>query len=259
MSAFYKVDSTRFSFQEYWWGTQSPLVIFGWLSKILKIQVSGSMDDPPVESLGAHEVGYEALPETVRNKFEPLTTELAALGFHSPIFHAINDRFHNTVIYWASFCHNSGQAFARIHHRIWSAPHPPRTYLFPMFVSAFTDGTFLTSSAGKPDSAAPAAVRTNRKIGASASALWTSHQEELKRELATKTPQPVQEVEQCRSVAELYHRTLRDFHLKRKAFRPMTPAEEKQTETMEQIARACESGGLQHPEVLAEMHKLQEK
>lgn len=259
MNTFYKIDSTRFSFQEYWWGTPSPLVIFGWLAKVLGIRVPGSMDDPAVESLTPHEVSYEALPEQVTSKFNALTTEFVACGFHSPIFHAINDRFHNTSIYWASFSHSSGQAFARIHHRIWSTPHPPRTYLFPMFITAFTDGSFLVSSAGKPDSAAPRAVRTNRKIGAAASALWASHQQELEKELNAKAVHPVQDADQLRSVMGQYHVTLRNFHLGRKAFRPLTPAEEKQTVAMEQMVRACEAGGLQHAEVLAEMEKLQQR
>lgn len=38
MSAFYKIDSTGFSFREYWWGARSPMVIFAWLIKLTDAQ-----------------------------------------------------------------------------------------------------------------------------------------------------------------------------------------------------------------------------
>src|SRR6266850_4573484 len=259
MSTFYKIDSTRFSFQEYWWGTPNPLVLFGWLTKVLRAQIPGSMDDPATESLQPHETPYDKLPEQVRTRFQPLVDELTACGFHSPIYHAIYDRLQNTSIYWASFCHSSGQAFARIHHRIWTTPHPARVYLFPTFVSAFADGTFLVSSAGKPDSAAPTTVRTVRRVGASATNLWALHQQELGREVTSKSAYLSDSPEHLRSVMELYHAALRDFHLARRAWRPMTPAEVKQVEMMEEISRTCEAEGLQHAEVLAELYKLQQK
>ena len=104
------------------------------------------MDDPNVDSLTPFEVPADQIPVEIHERFKPLTEELAALGFQSPVYHAIHDRFHQTKIYWASFLHSSGQAWARIHHRIWTLPHPPRMPLFPVFLTAFQDGRFLICS-----------------------------------------------------------------------------------------------------------------
>jgi len=259
MSTFYKIDSTHFTFREYWWGSPSPLVLLAWLVKLLRIRIPGSMDDPPIETLQPHEVSFDQFPEDVRAKFQFHIDELAANGFHSPIFHFIDDQLHDTRIYWATFCDQSGKAFARIHHRIWRRPHPPKVYLFPIFVSGFPDGTFLVSSAGKPDSAAPKTVRTVRKRNASATDLWTLHQQELAKELQTKTVFSTATPDDVRALSEHYHAASRDFHLRRKAWRLPTPAETKEAETSSQAQKTYETQGLAHAEVLAEMDKLQQR
>src|SRR6185503_6312305 len=104
------------------------------------------------------EVHETAIPSDVQALFQPVAQELALLGFHSPVYHVIRDASHSTLICWATFAHASGQAFARIHYRQWTHPRPQRVYLFPVFYSAFTDGTFLASTAGKPDMATPPTV-----------------------------------------------------------------------------------------------------
>lgn len=100
---FYKIDSTRFSFREYWWNNRSPLVLVAWLIKLLHILLPCSSDDPTVDSLLPFEVGLEVFPEAVRERLQPLTDELAACGFQSPIYYAIDDNLHSTKIYRVVF------------------------------------------------------------------------------------------------------------------------------------------------------------
>src|ERR1051326_9641198 len=99
MSDFYKIDSTRFTFREYWWSSRSPAVLLAWLTKLLRIPVPCSSDDANVESLQPFEVVEETLPEDVRARFHPLVQELTACGFHSPVFHALDDAYHSTKLY----------------------------------------------------------------------------------------------------------------------------------------------------------------
>ena len=258
MSAFYKIDSTRFSFREYWWGSRSPAVLLAWLTKLLRIPVPCSSDDPNVESLQAFEVAEESLPEEIRARFHPLVQELVGCGFHSPVFHALTDAYHSTTIYLATFCHSSGQALARIHHRLWTKPRPPRLHLFPMFLSAFTDGTFLWSTAGKPDMPVPRSIRVNRVLGARASGLWAAHQEQHMKETMAKALVPVRYRAELLAVIEQHHAAVRDFHLRRRVFVAMTEAEQQSAAALTQ-AQAAETAGLPHALVLAELDRLQQK
>lgn len=141
MNTFYKIDSTRVSHLEFWWWHKSPLVIISRLMKWLRIPTPCSSDDPNTESTLPFVV--ESLPPEIATRFEPLANDLAALGFHDPVYHAIEDAGTRATIYWATFRHESGQHFARIHNRVWHQAQNPNRALFPMFFTAFTDGTFL--------------------------------------------------------------------------------------------------------------------
>ncbi len=261
MSVFYKIDSTKVTYEEYRWGNSPVNAAFGWLLSKCGVKFPSSTDDPNVESLAPFEAHETAIPSEVQEMFQPVAQELALLGFHSPRLHVIRDASNSTLICWATFPHVSGQAFARIHYRSWTHPRPPRVYLWPIFYSAFTDGTFLNSTAGKPDLAAPPAVRVNRLRGVSATALWQSHWERLQAEArAGRAVVTAMTADEVRALSERVHVEHRDFHLRRGVFKPVSGAEQQQATAYEQsVAAATQAGGGEHAEVLAEMDRLQNK
>ena len=114
------------------------------------------MDDPNTESTLPFVV--ETLPPEINAGFEPLANELAGFGFFDPVHHVIHDPGTRTTVYWATFRHESGNFFARIHQRIWQQAQKSNRGLYPMFFTSFGDGTFLVSSSGKPDMTAPKTV-----------------------------------------------------------------------------------------------------
>jgi Zn-dependent protease len=257
MSQFYELDSTRVSHREFWWGTKSPLVLIGWLTKWLHIRIPGSTDDPNTESTLPFVV--ESLPPEIAASFEPPTLELTALGFSDPVYYVISDPGTRTTIYWATFRHESEKCFARIHRRIW--PQTPRLSrsVCPMLFTAFTDGTFLVSSAAKPDLAAPATVQMNRMHRAATERLWEAHQRLADLAGARKMVAPVKSRGDLVAMTEQLHVQLRDFHLARKVFRPRTPAEQAKADAFARSVEEARAGGLEHAGVLAEMQKLQEQ
>ena len=107
---FYKLDSSKISLREYWWGSPlNPLVlVIAWLVKLLRIQVPSSSDDPPVKSLAPFEALFQEIPVDVRGEFRPLVVELQRLGFVNPVCHVIHDGHHKTAIHWLSLRHGSG-------------------------------------------------------------------------------------------------------------------------------------------------------
>jgi len=256
MSTFYKIDSSRVSHQEYWWWHQSPLVLISWLMKWTRTPNPCSSDDPTTDSTLPFVV--ESLPPEITTRFEPLTRELAALGFLDPVYHLIEDTGTRTTIYWATFRHESGQHFARIHNRVWQQAQKPNRALFPMFFTAFADGTFLVSSSGKPDLAAPATVQMNRRFGLAPAALWQSHQHMLAKVTERKLPVPVRTREDLVEQTERHHILVRDFHLARGVFRPRTTTEQAQADAFASSVAQAQASGLDNAEILAELEKLQE-
>ena len=257
MNTFYKIDSTRVSLREYWWWHRSPLVLISWLMKWCRAPIRCSSDDPNCES--TLPCVAEALPPEIATRFEPLTGELAALGFFDPVHHIIDDTGTRTTIYWATFRHESGNHFARIHNRVWrQAPNPNRA-LFPMFFTAFTDGTFLVSSAGKPDMAAPPMVQVNRMFGAPAARLWEKHQQLLAQVSERKLVSPIRSREDLIELTERHHVLVRDFHLARGVFQTRTTEEQAQAASFAASVADAQAQGAENAEVLAELRDLQEK
>jgi Zn-dependent protease len=251
---FYRIDSSRFSFREYLWGTKNPLVLLiAGIIKLFRINLGGSTDDPAVQSLRPFEVSE--LPSEIAAKFEPLARELGSLGFVAPIYHVIEDALNFTKIYWATFRNLNGSALARIHCRTWTKTHPHKFYLFPTFISLHTDGSALFSSAGKPDTLLPRSVKTQHLRGTSATELWRIHETELH-----KTNKPVHVCSgtgALRDQVEDYHATAREFHLKRGAFRKLAANDQKQVEIIAQARAAATAQTLANADVLAEIELLQ--
>lgn len=224
---FYRLDSTRVTLREYWWGTRSPLVVFGWLAKWLRIRLPGSVDDPNVEWLAPFRVAPGDLPAEARSKFHALHDSIEAIGFRSPVCYWVHDTQHQTDIYQAAYVHQSGQAFAKLHCRIWRLPRPPRQYFFPMFLTRFTDGSHLVSTAGRRDILAPPGCRENRLVGAAPETLWASHQRAVQEQQLFKTVAPVRDEADLVAAVETHHAMLRDFHVERGVFAPMPEEEER--------------------------------
>jgi Zn-dependent protease len=233
------------------------LVIIPWLMKWLRIPNPCSSDDPNTESTLPFVV--ENLPVEIANGFEPLTHELAGLGFFDPVYHAIHDDGTRTTIYWATFRHDSGKYIARIHQRLWQQAANPNRALFPMFFTPFSDGSFLVSSAGKPDMASPKTVTMNRMPRATPGRLWAKHQQLSDKLESRKLIAPVKTREDLIAVTEQHHVLLRDFHLARGVFRPRTEAEQAGAEAFAARVAEVQASGLEHAEVMAELDKLQEK
>ncbi len=87
MKTFYRLDMSRVTFREYSFDNSWLLTPLVALFKLLRLQLPGSSDDPPVESLAPFEVEETELPAEICARFEPLTRKFAELGFSRPIYH----------------------------------------------------------------------------------------------------------------------------------------------------------------------------
>jgi Zn-dependent protease len=255
---FYRIDSSKVSLREYWWGSKSPLSLaIAAILKPLHIRIPSATDDPNVESLRVFQVPVEALPESVRTRFEMAMEELSRLGFTRPaIFHAIDDALHNCRQYLASITHESGRAIARVHNRIWAVRYPPKDAFFFEFLSELPDGKFLWSLSSKPDLLAPPNWPITRSRNATPEALWAMHQQHMGTLAADRISiVPVRNEQELQDALERHHAQVRDFHLKRGVFVPLSGSE--LIEQTEMTHRR--SAGVEHADILAEIDRLQRK
>ncbi|HZV34509.1 MAG TPA: site-2 protease family protein [Verrucomicrobiae bacterium] len=254
----YKLVFRKFSFKELWLLTnKKPLTFF--VTSVIKV-FGGSFpccsDVFNVESIAPLRCGEEAIPDFVKQVFQPIQAQLTALDFHSPVYYALWDGFHVNRIYRVEYAAPNGEGVARIHFRQWEKAQPPKKTTYVAFTSIFSDETMLVSSSSKW-STGPANVILNNLPEAAPEILWHSHLVKL-HELQ-KNFYEITNTEAVMWAAEKSHTDFFNFYLKRGLFRPLSDVEQKSEATDRGTYIEMQSAGKQYPEILLEIKKLQEQ
>lgn len=258
---FYKIDSTRATLREYWWECRAPwlwpVLFIAVLFKWLRIRVPASCDVANVDALAPFRISDSDLSDEVREKFLPMENEFVELGFHSPVYHAIDDGLQGQQIRFSTFCHESGQALARVHLRIFSMNKASQRTFYPMFITPFEDGSFLVTNGARPDVLLPPECQVICRLGASPAELWASHQQSLLEGSAAKLPRLIKSQDNLLEAAEGFHALNRDFQVHRGFFVPMTAEQEKKA--VENRERFSEPTVYDDESVLQEIENQQQR
>src|SRR5687768_9115394 len=223
---FYRVDSSRASFRELWRDARSPAVLVAWLSKLFRVKLPGSVNDPNVTSLRPFEVDETQLPSNVRERFEWVVEELRRLGFTPVAYHAVDDHLHTSRLFIANLAHADGLAVARIHLRMEGSSQPPKTHFFWDFLSGVRDGTFVWSSSARALLEPPPECRQIWRHRAGPAPLWDAHREALRRLPGGEgSIVPARSKEEILDLVERHHAAVSAFHLRRGLFAPLTADE----------------------------------
>ncbi len=260
MAVFYQTDIRRSNAEGIWWGCKknpiSFILIYPML-KVFRLRVPCTSDDANVDSISEFQV--EALPPDIDALFAPLIAELVSVGFSPAIYHFIHDAASGSRIYWATSFHESGQYVARIHNRYWDTQAKKMRALFPMFFTEFANGSFILSSSGKPDIAAPPTVKMNRMPGAPMPQLFSKHVEIVEAARQSSEVVPVTNHAELIGGCERLHQLQCQFHLKRGFFQQ--PTEKSIAVAQEHLQRMEDAKvqGSQYPDVLAEIRAIEDK
>jgi len=214
---FYRVEDSRITLREYWFETK----LLFWLALIVKVtktRVRWSTDDLAVESLTPFAIDPAKLPPERLTRFARTIEQLQALGFESPIWLDEEDPYQATRNTIATLRHNSGKAFARVQCRMNFGRQPAKTKFFTTIISQ-TPGGYIVTGNGKYDMAWPKSHDTLRHRTMPVAGIWAEH---LKRMSASVKPISAGEL---RDAEEAYHVSLRDFHLQRGVFQPLSDEE----------------------------------
>ena len=252
---FYRIDSRRVTLREYWWGNPASVIPAAVL-KLFGVRISSPSDDPCVETLAPFEVEAQDVPGIVAQRLVLPTHQLTSLGFREPLWHVIDDDVQQAKTFMATFVHASGRAWARVHSRIWLVHTPPTTKTFIEIVSETAPGRFLWSLSSKADLAAPSSCTIVRKVNAAPAALWSAHQAALQKSKAQALV-PITDAGALRASVERHHETVREFHVQRGVFAPLTADEHATARSFRQSVTAARGTGSKYPEILAEIDRLQ--
>ena len=252
---FYRIDSRRVTLREYWWG--NPLtVIPAALLKLFGVRVSSPTDDPCVETLAPFEVESHDVPGVIVQRLALTIRQLTTLGFRAPLWHVVDDDVQQARTYMATLAHPSGQAWARVHSRIWLVHTPPTTKTFTEIVSETVPGRFVWTLSAKADLAAPASCTVVRKVNAAPAALWNAHQAALRKSKRASLV-PITDADALRASVERHHQAVREFHVQRGVFAPLTADEHATARSFRRSVTAAQGTGSKYPEILAEIDRLQ--
>ncbi len=259
---YFKLDYSRATMKEHLfeYPILAPILIpVALVNRVFRFSTGGSTDDPPVRKLQLCEISNDQIPEFHRNKLDPIVRNVVDLGFKQAFTYLIEDPLHTTTSVWMTFVHPDGNSFARVQCRQWRGNPVQDRGCYPVFVTEFRDGTFLASTAAPPDLIAPPGCIINRRKKKKPDVLWESHQKYLREKCGDKLVRSNRTAEEVRSATERLHQMHTDFHLQRGVFKPLEAKDFKKLEEASQKVVRARSSGLQNPEVIAELEKIQEK
>jgi Zn-dependent protease len=257
---FYRINLGKITFVELWKSAKAYDAVLSWvIFRLVHTAFPASTDDPAVEHLEQFHVPAATVPDHYRKTLAPLEAELTKLGFHSPIYHDIDDFLHSTGTTLASYAHPTLPVVARVHIRVWAVSTPAKVRLFVEFITAFEDGGYLWTLSSKPDLAAPPACRIAQRTGAPLKDLFELHQQERAKEPLFRKAFSAQTPEMAASICHKLHDEVRAFHVMRGVFVPLSDADQTRAKATQESHRQASAGTVQYPEVMLELDRIQSK
>lgn len=262
VGTFYRVDSSRASFGELRrdqrTGTATALA---WAAKLLRVKLPGSVNDPNVEALAPFEVDAAAVPPEAMARLAPEVEQLRALGFEPVAWYAVVDLYHSSRLHFVLLAQASGPAVGRLVHRAEGGGNPPKTHFHADFLTELADGRFVLSTSAVAYQDAPPGAVLNAQPGMEASLLWASHRQrvDLMKAQGVAAAAALASPEHARALLDRHHAAVRDHHLRRRVFAPMTREELEHAAAADRYRAGAAAGRYAEPEILAELEKLQNR
>ncbi len=248
----YRVDGSPVSLKE--WGG------FGWMPlltyvvcKVFRSRAPVAFGLPAVDSTESFQVTSERMPADVMELMSGRIAELSTLGFGSPTYSIIEDPFNRSCNYYTTMRHPSRPVLASVVTMLHTAGKGT-VRVSAGFVSASTQGEFLTTLSGKSALRPPPGCHIVFDSTASLASLLEKHVAEVSRLMPGRV-QPLTSDEQVDDLGRRQHGKYRDEFLRRGIFRPRSIEDERRAAA---ITAAARSGSPNAP-ILTEIARLQNK
>ena len=259
MNKFYKLDSRKVTYGEYWNITRSPMVIIPWVAKLLKIPMRFSSGMPAFDSVRELEVPEQEFSLRALDKLQPMLDQCLANGFHSPRFYTYESIRRDGRVSVISLVHESG-ATMRLNHSLAGSGQVAQEKTLLVLLSELQDGTFFFTSNQRKQFNSQPGVLANRLVGAGTERLLQSHLQKLAESQSTNPAKRISTTEQLDELWDRYEISSREFGMQRGIYTWMTPEEvAKEQQGLAEVAAMTPTGGGENSGVLLELHRLQNK
>ena len=127
MVEYYRINSRRITFREYWRFARNPLVLIWWIAKVLCLRIKLGEGFLKYESVKELEVTESDFSPEARARLQPLVEECQRLGFHTPRYYVEEDLHGDVRVSYLAMLHESGAFTLRLrHHLTQNVPRPKR-------------------------------------------------------------------------------------------------------------------------------------
>ena len=258
MNKYYKLDSRKVSYGEYWNIVRSVNVLIPWTAKLLNIRMNFMSGLPYFESVRDLEVPEPECLARAREKLQPMLEQCQRMGFHTPRFFTYESMRREVRTSFIALLHPSG-ATVRLMHTLSLKVQPPKEKLLVVLLSELRDGTYLVTSSQRKQFLSAPGIVVNRLIGASAERLLESHLQKIKELPMSNPARPVTSAEMLDDVWDRYEKKSREFGMQRGIYVWMTPEEVAAEQGGIEEAKAMSGGNEQNMDVLLEINRLRNK
>ena len=258
MNRYYKLDSRKVTYGEYWNITRSVTVLIPWTAKLLGIPMKFGSGLPEFDSVRDLEVPEDQFSPRGRQRLQPLMDKCQGLGFHPPRFFTYCSMKRDVQTWFIAMLHPSG-ATIRLMYTVGLKVQPPTEKLTVVLLSELRDGTFFVTSSKRQQFLSSPNVVVNRLMGASPEKLVESHLKKLSELPMNNPPKSVTSTEMLDELWDRYEKGAREFGMQRGIYMWMTPEEVEREQSSLSEARAMSGASDKNLDVLLEINAQRNK
>jgi hypothetical protein len=169
---YYKIDSRRVSFREYWHIAHGMGIFIGWINKVLRRRIALASGMPEPQPFRDKVIERESLPPLMMKRFDGAAEDLRRLGFDQFWLYGAKEKLTGGISCGMVALHPAKTATAKVIYALFRG----REVQVTIFQSELADGTILATGNKKRDFNPLPGVIVQRHVGESAAGLWKRHQ-----------------------------------------------------------------------------------
>jgi hypothetical protein len=222
MTRYYKIDSRKITFGEYWNISRNKIaVLLPWLCKIVGVQLNFSIAFPEPTTLRDRTVEKShLLPDILRN-LEAGMAELTAFGFHAPCFFSLKNLLMPGETGGVLLFDESGEVGASVTF----VKYRGRECRVVGFISVLNDGSVLSTTDKRPEYNPPPGIEVQRIMGATPQQLWSAHHQTLEKYKVSNPPRKFVLPDAYEELFDQVTRKMFEHNVRRGLWVEMTPEE----------------------------------
>jgi len=172
---YYKTESRKISFREYWHISRGTGFLIGWFNKALGIPMNFIKGIPEPQSFREKIIEAGIVPTKILTKLNYSILDLKQIGFDQFWYYTSKNSLTEGTAYGVQALHPSHKTIGKIVF----ASFRSRESLVLAFVSELNDGTFRGTTNNRRQFNPPPGYVVSRQVRANAAELWELHQNKL--------------------------------------------------------------------------------